>query len=233
MFTCMNRRQPRFTLLLPFLVFASAPLLSACDGSVDAGVNEQDSHVELIEPADEAETADAVYFRWTGSLTGWSRLQIATDSLFTDVVTDASTGTVPNHIVRDFEHDRTYYWRVRREKNDGTGPWSAVRTFTPVRTALLPGRPELRTPAHLAKGLPREITVAWEPVPHAISYQLQVFVDEDLLLYHADLHELTSTEIPIVDLVYTYPYWWRVRAESVAGIGPWSDVWTFQVRDEN
>ncbi|NNF02980.1 MAG: hypothetical protein HKN17_00830, partial [Rhodothermales bacterium] len=206
-------------------------LTPACDGVGALGEDERVQPLTLMEPADRSETADAVRFMWTGGGSGWYRLQLSTDSSFTVLVRDISSGTVPEHIVRELDRGTIHFWRVRHEHPEGVGAWSVVRSFIPVRKALLPARPNLRTPVHLTIGLPREIIVEWEPVPDAIAYHLQVFMDEDLLLFHADLEELTSSEIPIRDLVFTYPYWWRVRAESVAGYGVWSNVWKFQVKD--
>lgn len=226
--------QPRSRLARRVVILASVSLLllSGCDSVVDTDPEERATPVELTEPADRAETANAVLFSWTGSApTGWFRLQVARDSLFTEISTDVKVGTVPRHIARELRQHHTHYWRVRREHDGGADSWSDIRSFTPTRTALLPERPVLRSPADLAGPLPREVTVEWASVPHAISYHLQVFMDEDLLLYQTDLEDLTATRNHISDLVYTYPYWWRVRAESLAGYGAWSTVWKFQVED--
>lgn len=228
----MFRPHSRLARHVAVLISIPLLLLSACDSVVDADQKEQVIRPELTEPSDGAETANAVQFNWTGSApTGWFRLQVARDSLFTDVVTDVKVGSSPRYIVRELKRNHTHYWRVRHELESGVDSWSDIRSFTPVRTALLPAKVVLQTPADLTEALPRELTLEWEPVPHAISYHLQVFMDEDLLLFQADLEDLTATEFHINDLVYTYPYWWRVRAESVAGYGAWSSVWKFQIKD--
>jgi hypothetical protein len=215
-------------LVIPALLL----LVSACDSAVEPEQDSGSGRIELTEPEDGAETADALRFRWTSDArSGWFRLQVATDSLFSRLVRDINVGTVPERIEGDFDRNQTHFWRVRREYEDGSDPWSDTRSFTPVRTALLPGRPDLVGPADLTIGLPRQITVAWKPVPNAISYDLQIFLDEELLLFHADLRDLPDTRYDVRDLVYTYPYWWRVRARSFAGTGPWSSVWKFQVED--
>lgn len=215
-------------LLIPFIVSS----LAGCDAATDAGPDSGMLRPVLIAPEDGADTPDAIRFVWeSDASSGWYRLQVAGDSLFSTVEHDINSGTSTRHIVRDLEIGRTYFWRVRRETASGVDPWSDTGSFRTTHVAVLPRRPELINPPDLTGGLPTEITLEWTPVDEAIAYDLQVFVDEDLLLFHADLVGLTNTSYPVRDLVYTYPYWWRVRAESVKGKSAWSPVWKFQVKD--
>ena len=79
--------------------------------------------------------------------------------------------------------------------------------------------------------LERTVRLEWDPVPDAYSYHLVVTIDEDMFLFQADLENLEDPFFELEGLIFTYPYWWKVRALGPAGYSEWSPVWIFWVRD--
>ncbi len=87
--------------------------------------------VVLQTPFDEASSI-SVYpdFQWETLTAGTVfQLQIARDSLFTDIVADLNALTVNSWNNTLLDPLRSYFWRVRASNQCATGEWSAVRRF--------------------------------------------------------------------------------------------------------
>lgn len=154
---------------------------------------------------------------------GPSREQVSTQSAQTEGLT---------FVLSDMSPGDDTWWRVRARRGQDAGTWSATHHFTalvPPRTVPAPRQIE---PANGRVNMPNWANLTWEPVPGAISYQIHVTVDEDMLLFQADVEGIQEAELTLSALVYTYPYWWKVRALGTSGYGPWSPVWIFTVKDE-
>lgn len=197
--------------------------------SVDAGL---DAPVP-IEPQDGASTSTAVLLRWSEAVDIWHyRVQLARDQGFTDIIEDMTVSVHPWVAVQDLTLDDQYFWRVRTESTEEVSPWSSPRSLVVDRFAHIPDSPRPLSPDYDARGLETRVRIAWEPVEDAYAYHLVVTLDEDMLLYEADLENLREPYFDLEDLVLTYPYWWKVRALGPAGYSDWSSVWIFWVKTE-
>ena len=65
-------------------------------------------------------------------------LQLARDSLFTDLLIDEADLTDSEFAVQgyEFEHDSTYYWQARASNRIGESEWSRWQRFTPGTTIV-------------------------------------------------------------------------------------------------
>lgn len=209
-------------------------LLALCAvGCHPGSVSSEDDLVAPVpnEPADGAETANAVLLGWTPIESAVAyRVQLASNADFSQLVTDQVIKPHPRVPVRELEMDTGYFWRVRSESGGRASSWSATRSFRVTRTAHKPRAPRPVLPAYDQHDMDRLVRVAWEPVEDAYSYHLVVTLDEDMLLYQADLENLETSYFDLEQLVFTYPYWWKVRALGPAGYSEWSPVWIFWVR---
>ncbi len=223
------RRISQVALLI--VVAAASLMLSGCgSGSVDSGRDTVPPR--LMAPADGAETSNAILFRWDESNTAPRfRVQIAADEAFTNLLLEETSIGKPHLPVRDLPLDAELFWRVRSESDDDASAWSSTRRFEVVSNAHPPDSPGLTIPADGTLDLERTVQLAWDPVPDAYSYHLVVTIDEDMYLYQADLENLAEPEYELNGLIFTYPYWWKVRALGPAGYSEWSPVWIFWVRD--
>lgn len=183
------------------------------------------------EPAEGEQTADAVLLAWSPVEAAVEyRVQVATDSGFVEMVTEELVKPFPRVPVRELDMDESYFWRVRAESGGQASVWSEPRSFQVARIAHKPDPPRLVLPAYDQHDMDRLVRVAWEPVEDAYSYHLVVTLDEDMLLYQADLENLDTPYFDLEQLVFTYPYWWKVRSLGPAGYSEWSPVWLFWVR---
>lgn len=79
-----------------------------------------------------------VGFSWSSSTeaTGY-RIQISQDSLFDNLVDDATTATTSYS--KSIPLDGTeYYWKVQASNSAGASPWSIVRSFSMLRSCQQP-----------------------------------------------------------------------------------------------
>jgi hypothetical protein len=224
--TCFVSIRPHILILLVFLA------LAGCDSAVDRS----DSRITTpiaIEPEDGMSTASAVLLRWTDDPSAWHyRVQVARDRAFTDLIDELIVSVHPWAAIQDLAIDQQYFWRVRTESTDEVSAWSVPRSLVVDRFAHQPDSPRPLAPAFDARGLDTRVRIAWEPVEDAYAYHLIVTLDEDMLLYEADLENLREPYFDLDDLVLTYPYWWKVRALGPAGYSDWSSVWIFWIKTE-
>ena len=218
--------RPHILILLVFLA------LAGCDSAVDRSDSRMTTPI-AIEPEDGMSTASAVLLRWTDDPSTWHyRVQVARDRAFTDLIDELIVSVHPWAAIQDLAIDQQYFWRVRTESTDEVSAWSVPRSLVVDRFAHQPDSPRPLAPAFDARGLDTRVRIAWEPVEDAYAYHLIVTLDEEMLLYEADLENLREPYFDLDDLVLTYPYWWKVRALGPAGYSDWSSVWIFWIKTE-
>ena len=116
----------------------------------------------------------------------------------------------------------TYYWRVRAT-GPLSGPWSTVLSFT---TAL--GAPVLTTPA---LGVTVQIMLPpfqWQPATGAKSYELMLSTTSDFHILTASVTSIGGNAWqPLIGLLPSTGYFWKVRAIGTNTSSPWSAVSAF------
>ena len=156
------------------------------------------------------------------------RVEVARDSLFTNIVTSVGNITTVNYVVpvSVLSYGTQYYWRVNATNNNGTGSWSAIWNFTTVSP---PAAPLLLSPPNGSDSVVLTPTLDWENVAAASSYRVTVAIDSAFNSVILDIGNLTSSlySIPSVYLTYSTRYYWKVNASNNIGAGPWSATWNF------
>lgn len=219
----MQRLQP----LLTLLILLASLGCGEGTGGPDAGLT---SPVP-IEPQDGASTATAVLLRWSEDREALHyRVQLAADRDFSALVQESKVTVHPWVAIQDLQLDGQYFWRVRSESAGEVSGWSVTRSLVVDRSAHTPDAPRPMLPAFNARDQEQLVRIEWEPVPDAYAYHLVVTLDEAMLLYQADLENLQEPYFELDRLVFTYPYWWKVRALGPAGYSEWSPVWLFWIK---
>jgi len=77
---------------------------------------------------------------------------------------------------------------------------------------------------------PTTVTIRWDPVLLATSYDVQVSTSSGFQTLTTDLTGINSTAVEIADLSNETTYYWRVRAVVTFVPGAWSDAWNFTTR---
>ena len=107
----------------------------------------------------------------------------------------------------------------------GSSVWR--RPLSDMTATLPPNAPALASPADGATGLATSPTLAWNALPEAVFYRLQVSSAESFSTMVYDDSTLTITSRQVSGLVHNTKYYWRVRAKNSAGSGAFSDFWSF------
>ena len=92
------------------------------------------------------------------------------------------------------------------------------------------GTPTLSSPANGATNQAASITLTWNAVSGASSYELQISTMPSLQVTIYDQRRLTDTSKALT-FAYGTTYYWRVMAaDASGGVGPWSVVWHFTIK---
>ncbi|MBN2187932.1 MAG: DUF2341 domain-containing protein, partial [Chitinispirillaceae bacterium] len=193
----------------------------------------------LLLPAGGATAVDTpVTFRWNRSPANPDTaddytLQIATDTNFTLNTQNFITITDTAYTVHSVTYNMKYFWHVQGRNVDGSGAWSATRSFT-TRT-YVPAAPVLLSPADGATGQAVNPTISWNAVTGAAQYGVQVSPDPSFAtsLLVNDSTPSLSWSIAGGLLVNGRSYFWRVQARNIIGDnGPWTR-WRFSTLQES
>jgi hypothetical protein len=170
-------------------------------------------------------------FEWTlVNNSDVTELQIAFDKDFNRIVFDTIISISHDYTKINSDNiltDNTqYYWRARAVNTAGSGPWSQVWTFSVL---LSPDSPQPLAPPNSAAGIPLSTALSWRISPTAESYRLQIARDIAFNEIIIDVDNITTNEYVLQNglLDNNSQYFWRVSARNIAGIVPWSEVWTF------
>jgi hypothetical protein len=155
------------------------------------------------------------------------QLQLGTDSTFASgVIWNESALPETSRVVRGFQGQTWYYWRVRSSGGGGTSDWSSVASF---KTGF-PATPHLAFPANSQADLPVFLSVRWNPALSGgpVSYRIEMAKSGDFASPVMDSAGVADTAIGSPPLEYYTIYFWRVRATNSIGTSPWSTVYKFR-----
>lgn len=110
------------------------------------------------------------------------------------------------------------------------GPCLAATLVSPKEDVALlfyPTAPGLVTPATGSQVAGQPVTLQWNGIYGANTYQVQVDDDNTFATPVAD-EQSGGLQVPISGLVENNTYYWRVRGHNnTCGDGPWSAIWNF------
>ncbi len=107
--------------------------------------------------------------------------------------------------------------------------WTAGTPGSVYRRALgaTPPAPSLYFPANNSPAAALPVQLRWSTAAGADSYTLQISTAQDFSPVHTFIENIRGINWTAADLTPLTKYFWRVRALSGAGAGPWSAVWNF------
>lgn len=194
--------------------------------------------LELIEPPNNSKNLGTkVKFRWTKpqfhEINFYPninyRLQLSLDDDFSSVIYDkANIRDTVIYIDSVITAATQFFWRVKPiVENDTTQDWSDIYNFT---TLALPNKILLITPQNNATGVDTKGGLTWEEDSLADNYWVQIALDEEFNQIKYDRQGTLPPVNVLPRLQEDTQYYWHVAGMNKAGIGPWSDVWTFRTK---
>lgn len=116
-----------------------------------------------------------------------------------------------------------YFWRVRAVNGSLASSWSTAWRFRTV-PSIVNQKVTLRAPANGANVSPAAISLQWNGLLGATSYDYQLATDAAFTNVVAGASVLTTSDV--VTLSASTTYFWRVRGSDGVNNSQWSDVWT-------
>lgn len=119
---------------------------------------------------------------------------------------------------------QTYYWRVQLICGEKTSPYSETWSFTAPKILQKLPAPKLLSPPNGSEQDSLPITLTWEAVPGANSYEVQVRKSPVTYSFNVTTTQFTW------DRTWWMNEWleWSVSAINSAGVGESSNWWTFK-----
>jgi hypothetical protein len=155
-------------------------------------------------------------------------LQVASDSLFTAVVSQDSALADTSRSRSGLINDTRYYWRVCASNAGGTGPWSAVFRFTTI--VAVPSIVVVKSPASGDTVRNDSVFLTWfAGAPKIDRYWVEYSLDSTFSTLARDT-AVTDTVKLFRGLQNNHKVWWHVMAHNCAGWGDWSATNVFRVK---
>ena len=150
-------------------------------------------------------------------------VQVATDPSFLHVAAYRSLLTVPGGDLK-LAYGTRYWWHVCSFSAGGVeSHWSSARSFT---TPALPS-PTLLSPIDGSSGVSLEAPLSWQPVPNAVTYQVQAALDPDFTQLLPTPVSVTETTLALPPVASNITIYWKVQAVDAAGASQWTTPWSF------
>jgi len=162
--------------------------------------------------------------RWT-QVSGSTNyhLQIAKDSIFTQIVFNDSTITSNSKEIQ-LQSKTKYFWRVRAKNNAGWSPFSSIWNFT--TRPNLPSPPNLYSPQKGSIGVTIPVEFKWFSSAEAENYSLIVSEDSNFTILNIS-ETVFDTFYVASNLETNKKYFWKVIANNLSGSSSDSEIWYF------
>ncbi len=149
-------------------------------------------------------------------------IQVATVSTFATTAASQSGLTATTQGVGPLAAATQYFWEANATNATGTGPWSALWSFTTTT-----GIPALSSPSTGATNQPISPPLSWGTVVGAASYGFQVSTVSTFSSTIAAQGGLTATSQIAGQLAFNTQYFWEANATITSVPAPWSAIWSF------
>ncbi len=159
------------------------------------------------------------------------RIQVSPNSSFTTTVVDDSMLTVSSRQIGPLSERTTYFWRVSAGDAGSWSAWSDTWRFSTTAAGL--AAPTLLAPSNASVNQPQTLTLNWNPVSGATSYELQVSNNAFFSVSIIDDSTIVGTTRQVGPLPGAVTYYWRVRASNASGWGSYSTAWSFTTQQGN
>jgi subtilisin family serine protease len=139
----------------------------------------------------------------------------------TDITRTSVSGVLLNN-------ETSYFWRVRATNAMGTGAWSPTWSFTTASANSSSRTPVTHTPYEGRTEVIVPTTLAWHPCIGARSYRVQVSTNPSFTEIVYKQSDLNARSVIVKGLMPNTIYYWRVAANYITSMSPWSPANSFK-----
>jgi hypothetical protein len=193
------------------------------DGSIEIGFIFYDADTDTYWRAMTYDGGEAVGLFWTGSDDGSS---LYGDNSLTDEVDGFLTNSKIYIYVYDKTADKFYTISSYKLRNDAGALVTTFKPsylFTTLEELYVYTSPVITNPADMAVSQPLSVTLTWDAISGASSYDVQASANSDFSTLLIDAN-ITTTTKTFASLSNNTRYYWKVRA-TVDGVQTdWSDA---------
>lgn len=183
----------------------------------------------LIFPADGSTGQPlSLNLRWNKTaLTNTYHVQLAADSLFTNIIVNDSTLTDSIKAVSGLSNLTKYWWRVRSKNAAGISTFSTQFNFTTIIAA--PSAPTLVLPSNGSINVALTPHLDWNDAATATSYQVQIATDAGFANIIKDTSGVLSSQYQVLGgaLNVGTQYHWRVSSANEGGSSVFTSAFNF------
>ncbi len=154
-------------------------------------------------------------------------LQIATDTLFNDLVFDKNGIADDSLKITDLTGQTQYFWRVAAENPAGRSDFSDVFSFA----TAFPMAPILASPPDGESNVPLDTVLTWYKNEVATSYHVQLGQSETFSESFMTYDTVVTDTFLVVNNLEEFKrkwYYWRVKALNEYGSSDWSETYMFR-----
>jgi hypothetical protein len=182
--------------------------------------------VNIAPPNNEIAVANPPTFQWT-AVPGATiyHLQVSTTSDFSTLDYDFDNISGLTFTPTSPLYPTTLlYWHVLGYTTGLQGIWSNTWNF--ITQGPL-ASPVLVSPVNGTTDMLPSVTLSWNTVFGANSFNLQVSHTSDFAIIYLNADGLSGTTYNLTGLPEAYPYYWRVNASNGVNTSPWTVPWYF------
>jgi YVTN family beta-propeller protein len=179
----------------------------------------------LISPANAATNQPiSLGLSWsTSALAASYEVQVSLSSAFGSTILDQSGASLTSTTLSGLANNTTYYWHANATDFGGTSSWSGPWSFTTL-AAVAPPPPGLSSPINGSTNVPISLTLAWNTLATASSYNVQLSTDASFGSFIVQDSLLTSGSQIVSGLANNAQYYWRVQAKNAYGTSAWASA---------
>jgi len=182
----------------------------------------------LLSPAQsDSNVATSTLLSWNADSGASSyRVQLATDSLFSNFVVNDSGLTTNSQAVGPLTNSSVYYWRVIASNLNGSSFYSTIFNFKTVQAT--PSIPVLTSPPNGSVNISTTTSLNWTASTNTVSYVCELSSDPNFQSYLVYDSNLTATSLVVGPLPNSGTFYWRVKGTYFNSTSSaWSPIWSY------
>lgn len=187
--------------------------------------------LELISPINGAQEQAAeieLTWKYLADAKGY-HLLVAEDTSFTEVVADELLES--KSYKATLASGKTYFWKTRVINDGKAGEWSNIWSFSTASVEKEPVKISLLAPQNGEQLTASSATFNWESAGEEAKYHFQLAYDQSFTDNVKD-SIVQATELSLFELAQGQQYYWRVNPLLSNGTGEWSEVHSFETKQD-